>query len=191
MSKNVLLIDVQILKDRTSIHTNIEDRLLKPEIKTAQDMFIEPVLGTPLFNKLINDIDTTGTTAGNYKTLLDNYIIDCLVWRTMQQLPYALSLQIWNKGVKVKDGDNDKSPTMSEMADLSNEYRIKAEHYENRLRMYLVKDKGVMFPESLTAGRTLDDILPKNYSYSMPVYLGDDYGIDKSIPYRYDPTKCR
>lgn len=181
--------DAEVLKARTGIHTNIDAKLISPEIKAAQDMYIEDILGTPLFNKLIDYVDTTGTAPGNYKTLLDNYILDCLIWYTMMNLPMALTTQIWNKGVKVKDGDSDRTPTMTELADLSNGYKNKAEHYENRLRRYLIKDNGVMFPEYLTAGRTQDDVLPKGASFSMPIYLGDEFPIDNSIPYRYDPTK--
>ena len=70
MSKNVLLMSAQILKDRTAVHTNIDDKLLFPEIKAAQDMYIHPLLGSPLFNKIVSDLSSTGTTTGNYKTLL-------------------------------------------------------------------------------------------------------------------------
>lgn len=104
MSKNILLISDETLKERTTIHGNIDPKLLYPEIKAAQDMYIHPILGTALFNKIVSDVDA-GTITGNYKTLLDDYIIDCLLYYTLAGLPEALSYQFWNKGVIRKQGD--------------------------------------------------------------------------------------
>lgn len=194
MSNQILFIDVDILKDRTQIHGNVDDKLIIPEIKVAQDMYLEPVLGTPLFQKFLTLIDDgTITSGGNaaYKTLLDNYIIDCMIWRTMMLLPVPLTIQFYNKGAKVKDGDNDSTPSMTELADVSNEFRTRAEHYENRLRRYLIRDKGTLYPEWEDAGDTEDDILPRRTSYSMPIYLDDEFIRDPNIPVLYDPTKCR
>ncbi len=98
MSKNVLLISDDILKDRTAIHGNIDSKMLYPEVKVAQDMYIHPILGTALYDKIIDDVDA-GTIAGDYKTLLDDYIIDCLLYYTLAGLPEALSYQFWNIGV--------------------------------------------------------------------------------------------
>lgn len=94
MSKNVLLIDENILKERTAIHGNIDPKLLYPEIKAAQDMYIEPILGSALYNKIINEVDA-GTITGTYKALLDDYIIDALCWYIVSALPDAISYQFW------------------------------------------------------------------------------------------------
>ena len=139
---------------------------------------------------IINDgtIKDSGNAA--YKTLLDQYIIDCMVWRTMMLLPVPLTVQFYNKGAKVKDGDNDSTPTMTELADVSNEFRNRAEHYENRLRRFLLKDSGSNYPEYIDAGNTQDDILPMRKSFSMPIYLGDEERHGTNIPILKDPTKC-
>ena len=52
MSANILFISEQTLKDRSLLQDNIDPKLIKPTIKQAQDMFIEPILGTGLY--LIN-----------------------------------------------------------------------------------------------------------------------------------------
>lgn len=175
MSKNVLLISDEILKDRTSIHGNIDPKLLYPEIKTAQDMYIHPILGTALYNKIIGDINASGTTTGDYKTLLDDYIIDTLIYYVLSSLPEALSYQFWNKGVMRKQGDNTELPTMSELIDLSNRYRNKADWYAERLNKYLKQTATErVLPEYLSPGDGIDTIQPEKSSYNMPIYLGDD-----------------
>lgn len=173
MSANVLLLSTTILKDRTAIHTNIDEKLLYPEIKTAQDMYIHPLLGTPLFNKIISDVDG-GTIAGTYKTLLDDYIIDALLYYVLASLPEALSYQFWNKGVLRKGGDSTEIPSMSELASLADGYRKKAEFYGERLAKYLQANASEsVLPEYLEAGEELDDIYPKGSAFTMPIYLGD------------------
>jgi hypothetical protein len=190
MSKNVLLISDEILKDRTSIHGNIDPKLLYPEIKAAQDMYIHPILGTALYDKIINDVDG-GTITGDYKDLLDDYIIDCLLYFVLAGLPEALSYQFWNKGVIRKVGDNTELPSMSELIDIANKYRIRAEWYAERLNKYLKQHSTTNFlPEYLQPGNGLDTINPEVNSYTMPIWLGDSScsGLPKS-DYR-DKNNC-
>lgn len=182
MSKNILLLSVDILKERTAIHGNIDEKLLYPEIKTAQDMYIHPVLGTALYDKMINEVEA-GSITGDYKNLLDNYIIDALLYYVLASLPEALSFQIWNKGVVRKQGDNTELPSMSDLIDLSNKYRVRAEWYAERLNKYLKqKATSTFLPEYLTPGDGVDIILPENESYNMPIYLGGDshFSLDKN-----------
>lgn len=176
MSANVLLISEDILKDRTAIHGNIDPKLLFPEIKVAQDMYIHPILGTALYDKIIGDINASGTTTGDYKDLLDDYIIDCLLYYVLAGLPEALSYQFWNKGVVRKQGDNTELASMSELIDLSNKYRVRADWYAERLNKYLKQNATTSFlPEYLSPGDGIDTILPERTSYNMPIYLGGDY----------------
>lgn len=176
MSANATLISVTILKERTSIHGNIDEKLLYPEIKAAQDMYIHPILGTALFNKIVNDINVSGTTTGEYKTLLDDYIIDPLVYYVLAELPEAISYQFWNKGVIRKQGDSTELPTMSELIDISNKYRQRAEWYGERLTRYLKEYATESFlPEYLQPGDGIDTIQPENTTFTMPIYLGYHY----------------
>jgi hypothetical protein len=172
MSKNVLLMSVSILKDRTAVHSNIDDKLLYPEIKTAQDMYIHPLLGTALYSKLISDISGLGPV-GAYKTLLDDYILDCLYNYVLSQLPIALPFQFWNKGVLRKQGENTDTPTMSELIDISNFYKDRAEWYGERLVRYLKSTStSSVLPEYLSPGDTLDTIIPDNTVFTCSIFLG-------------------
>lgn len=182
MSANVLLLSVQVLKDRTSIHTNIDEKLLFPEIKTAQDMYIHPILGTALYDKIIGDINVSGTTTGDYLTLLNNYIIDPLLYYVLAELPTSLPYQFWNKGVVRKQGDSTELPDLSDLVTLGNKYRVKAEWYAQRLTNYLKQNATSSFlPEYLQPGNGIDTIIPENNAYTMPVYLGGErsYSLDK------------
>jgi hypothetical protein len=104
MSKNTLFISVQSIKDRTGLHANVEEKLVLPEIKTAQDMYILPALGSALYNELQTAVDAN-TYTQLQTTLLDDYIVDCLIYFVMSELPQGLSYQFYNKGLIRKTGE--------------------------------------------------------------------------------------
>jgi len=178
MSLNILLVSDTMIKDRTAIHGNIDPKLIYPDIKVAQDMYMLPLLGSALFDKL-QTIIADGTissdgTKSDYKLLLDKYIADALIYYTLSDLPTTLSYQFWNKGIVRKQGDNTQLPSMDELIDISNKYRGRAEFYANRARLYLKQNAATLFPEYLNPGSGIDTTRPEHKSYTLPIYLGDD-----------------
>ena len=190
MSRDILLISDTMIKERTAVHGNIDPKLLYPEIKVAQDMYIHPILGTALFNKLLTDV-AAGTLAGNYKTLVDRYIVDALIYFTLAELPTTISYQFWNKGVLRKQGDNTELPSMSDLIDIASKYKQRAEYYANRMRLYL-KEYDTLFPEYISPGNGLDDIQPDNHAFTIGIYLGLDSDCPKTFEEKYqgDTPNC-
>jgi hypothetical protein len=177
MSKNVLLISDVMIKERTAIHGNIDPKLIYPDIKYAQDVYITPLLGTALFNKLVTivgDGSISQPENTNYKTLLDDYLSDALMYYTLSELPTNLSYQFWNKGVVRKQGQDTELPSMAELMDLSARFKSRGEHYGQRMRLWIVQNANTMFPEYLNPGSTIDTITPEQRAFTMPVYLGDE-----------------
>lgn len=172
MSKNILMISVQMLKDRTAVHDNIDEKLVFPEIKAAQDMFILPLCGSALFNKLLTDINAN-TLGGNYKVLVDDYIIDTLANYVISELPLGLTYQFWNKGVAQKTTDNSVTPSMSDLFSVAAKYKRRAEEYAQRMRLYLRENAPTMFPEYINPGSGVDTVIPERQGFSNPIYLGD------------------
>src|ERR1044071_739508 len=144
MSKNILLVSDEMIKERTTVHGNVDPKLIYPHVKLAQDMYIEPIIGTSLYNKLLDGVDNNNLS-GDYKTLVDIYIVDSLMYYTLSELPQTLSYQFWNKGVVRKQGEDTELPSMSELIDLSNLYRNRAEFYSQRLRRYLLQNAPTKF----------------------------------------------
>lgn len=172
MSKNILMISVQMLKDRTAIHDNIDEKLIFPEIKASQDMYILPVCGSALFNKILNDINAN-TLSGNYKALVDDYIVDTLANYVISELPLGLTYQFWNKGVSQKTTDNSIAPSMSDLFSVASKYKRRAEEYAQRLRLFLRQNAPTLFPEYINPGSGVDTIIPERQGFSNPIFLGD------------------
>lgn len=171
MSKNVLLISVQAVKDRTGIHKNMDESLILSEIKAAQDEWIVPALGTRLFEQIQDGIET-GPLETVLQTLLDKYITDALVWFTVAALPISAGFQFFTKGVMRHGDDNASAASMSDMREVIDYYKNRGEFYRERLIRYLRVNSSA-FPE-YEAATCDDDILPASSGYSVPFWLGDD-----------------
>jgi len=172
MSLNTLFISVQSIKDRTGLHANVDEKLVLPEIKTAQDMYIMPALGSTLYNRLQAGINGSNLNA-NEQSLLNNYVTDCLIYYVMSELPMGLSYQFYNKGLLRKSGDNTENPSMQDMIDVANRYRTRAEFYKQRLIKYL-RQNNTLFPEYLNFTSGIDTIVPDLEGYTTSLYLDDD-----------------
>lgn len=191
MATITYLVLPSVVKERMSIHENVDDKLIYPEIKAAQDLYILPLLGSNLFNKIIADI-AANTLSGNYKILMDNYLIDCICNYAMAEISSSINNQIWNKGVSQKTVDNATQPSMAELYDIRARYVNRAEHYSKVCRMYLLQNSPSKFPEYNTFVAGIDVIAPDRTSYSCPIYLGDesempkeDYSLNKK-PINYN-----
>lgn len=183
MSKNILLISVDILKERTDIHGNVDPKLIYPHIKYVQDAFIKPILGSALFDKLqslVDDGSITNTGNADYKLLIDEYLIDTLIWYVKSELQVDISFQTWNKGVVRKQGDNTEMPTMSELIDLAGRYKNKGEYYGNRMKLFIIdqNSRNQKYQEYTHPGSTIDTVTPEQRNFTLPVYLGDSDGRD-------------
>ena len=181
-----------VVKERMSLHDNVDDKLIYPDIKAVQDLYIMPLLGSTLYNKILSDI-AAGTLAGDYKDLMDNYLIMAICNYVMSELPEGLNYQFWNKGVSQKTVDNATQPSMSEMYSIVAKYKSRAEHYVNRARMYLIEYGNEKFPEYVTFVAGVDTVYPDRTSYTIPIYLGnetevppDDYSLNKRPPAGYN-----
>lgn len=191
MSENILLMSGAMLIERSSVHGNTDTKLIEPTIKVAQDMYIMPLLGSALYTKLIT-IVADGTITSNvanieYKTLLDKYIVDALIYYTISEMPLE-SFQFWNKGMARKVGIDTELPSMAEMFNIIDHYKKRAEFYGKRMIAYIKAYADTKFPEYLNPGNTCDTVNPSTKAYTFPIWLGgdDDCGCDgfNNQPYR-------
>lgn len=184
MIQSTLLIMPNVIRERTTLHTNIDDKLIYPEIKAAQDLYVMPLLGSTLFNKILTDIQAN-TLSGNYLNLMNNYIVDILCNYVLSEMPEAINYQFWNKGLATKTTENSNTPSMSEMYTIVDKYKSRAEHYSKRCRMYLIEKAPTMFLEYLTFPSGVDVVVPERTSFTNPIYLGEERNDKRSYSDKY------
>ena len=181
--KNTLFISVSSIKERTGLHANVDDKLVLPEIKTAQDMYIHPLLGSALYERLQDGINNNNLTADEV-ALLDNFVTDTLIYYVLSELPTGLSYQFYNKGLVRKTSDNTDQPQMQDLLDISARYRKRAEFYAERMVKFLKQNAAQgKYNLYLNPGSGLDAIHPDNSAYSTTIYLGDCEGCGSGLSF--------
>lgn len=174
MSRNILFITPQTIKERTGLHANVDEKLISPEILTCQDMYIHPALGTALYNRLLDGIENNNLSDAE-QSLISQYIRDTLVHYVLSELPMGLSMQFYNKGLIRKSGEGQTEPNMQDLIDVANRYKSRAEFYKERLILYLKEtaSKGLLFQEYINAGSGVDTIHPERQAYTISVHLDE------------------
>jgi hypothetical protein len=183
MSQNILLLSEAKLRERANIDPNVDSKLLINTIKWCQDVYVEPVMGTTLFDKILSDIDNSALT-GNYKTLVDRYIVDMLLWFVMAEIPMVINYRMTNKSVLSANSENSQSTTMAELVDIIPYYKKKAEYYEQRAIQYL-KQNYNLFTEYTSYGTGVDVIRPKKMGYSCSIPLDVRQPKEFTVPELY------
>ena len=148
----VLFISELKLKDSTAINLNVDPEILLPYVLQAQRIYIEPKLGTTLYEKL-ESLITAGTigNVGNepYKTLVDEYIGDCLPsWAFHMCIPY-LRFKTENGNIYSKTSETGTALTTEEAQHLREEVRNNAEYFTERMIKFITNNL-TDFPEYST-----------------------------------------
>jgi hypothetical protein len=171
MSINTLFISTNDVKERTGISKSIDDKEIKPCIKLAQDIFLQPALGSTLYSRIQTGVNGSSLNASE-TTLLQNYIADCLVWATMAQMVTMTSYSFYAKGVLQKTSEQSQVPSKNELDSITQQYESIAEFYKQRLINYL-RANYTLFSQYSDPGCGWDVIQPVVNAYESPIYLGD------------------
>lgn len=119
-------------------------------IKIAQQIDIQNLLGTDLYNRISTDITSgasggTGLT-GNYLTLVNTYVQPTLIWfAQMNYIPFA-AYSIKNGGVFKGSSETAETVDKNEVDYLVDKAREYANYYSTRLVDYLQFNTD-LFPE--------------------------------------------
>ena len=94
MASKVYLLSISDWEEYGFASTNIDAKKLKPIILRVQRQFIEPVLGTTLYNKMIDDAPNF---TGIYATLMEDYLSDTILAYCDWKATFHTTNQITNK----------------------------------------------------------------------------------------------
>ena len=159
----VLFVSPADVIKRTGINGNVDRDQMIQFIKIAQDIHIQQILGTKLFNKIASDINS-GSLAGNYESLLTNYIQDMVIhYAAIEILPY-IHYKVANGGIYTKGSENGQNVTKEDLDYLIQKERDIAEHYSRRFIDYM-SFNNALYPEYNTNNN--EDMYPtKNQNFN-------------------------
>jgi len=168
--ENIYFCSIDVVRDNSNLHDNVEGSIIKVSMLRAQDLYFESVLGSPLYDKILADIKAN-TVAGDYITLIDKYILPmyfCYV--EYMTIPHVLT-QIRNKTVGTSNDSDIQSTSEEGMNYLREKALLAARKYEERLYNHLCDDNGVMYPEFIEAPTGTEEVSPTKGRYGSFSYV--------------------
>lgn len=176
---NVLFISEKSLKANTLINDNVGSEYILPAIRIAQDMGLQNLIGTQLFNKLgsmIEDDSIKKPENAAYKLLLNDYIAPYLEWKVVSDIQLPLAYKIRNSGITQTNNEHQNNSIMKDAQTLTTFYDQKATFYSHRLCDYLLANQN-LYPEYL-AWHDISDMKANSSAYNTGIYLGKSHCCD-------------
>ena len=145
----IYLINEDTVRSLSNISDNVQGKFLLPAIREAQEINLQGILGTSLYNKLqsLIDDDTIADEENSvYRNMLDTYIKYFLVYQTVANLTVITSYKIANASVAASTDENLQTLSLKEVFQLQDYYNDKADFYCKRLQGYL-RENSARLPE--------------------------------------------
>jgi hypothetical protein len=170
-----LFIDDVYLKTYTPVGKSIDVDQIYPFVGEAQDIYIQDLLGTPLYNELEYKLYSGLTFSQPYFTSYEIELVNLCskslaYWSVYLALPH-LSIQIRNIGLGRAVSDNTSSGSLEDLRYIRDEMKNLAEFWAQRVVNYLCENSEY-FPLYRAAS---PDIYPQNWVYDSDIYIEEVY----------------
>lgn len=141
---NILLISEDTLKTHSVLNKNIWTDNLAPVIKATQDVDLQQILGSCLYKKLLKLVETGDIKKQEYaiyKTLLDEHILNYLIYQTLVNLIPEISTKITNMGLVTTSDEHVQNVSQAEREIVVGQYQKYADAYCKMLQGFLKENK--------------------------------------------------
>ena len=156
------------LRQFTDINDNLDTALIKNAVREAQDISLQRIIGTKLYNKILSDIDAS-TLTGDYKTLVDDYIQDFLLYAAYYEALEAIYIRPRNNGLLTPTGgENSIEVDRTRFNQKRQSVENKMEFYAERLANY-INEEQALFPELNSANKLYEQWPDYGTQYRSPI----------------------
>jgi len=165
------IISEEKLRFFTDLNDSVDTALLKNAVREAQDISLQRIIGTKLYNKILSDIDA-GTLTGVYKELVDNYIQDFLLYAAYYESLEAIYIRPRNNGLLTPTGGENSINTDRTL------FNTKRQNTENKMMFYADKlaaylaEEQAEFPELNTNNKLYEQWPDYGSQYRSPIVFG-------------------
>jgi len=132
------------LREFTDINDNLDTAFIKNAVREAQDIWLQRIIGTALYEKILSDIDT-GSLTGEYQTLVDNYIQDFLLYAAYWESLEAIYIRPRNNGLLNATGGENSQSVGRDLYNVKRQStQNKLQYYSERLTNYIIEKQNVL-----------------------------------------------
>ena len=143
------------LRQFTDINDSLDTALVKNAIREAQDIHLQRIIGTKLYDKILSDIDAD-TLTGAYKTLVDDYLQDFLLYAAYYETLEAVFIRPRNNGLLTPTGgENSIEVDRTLFNQKRQSVENKMEFYADKLSSYISEEQQ-LFPELNTNNKAYE-----------------------------------
>lgn len=133
---NILLISEKTIKENSLVSNNVDGKYIQNAIRTAQDISLQPIIGSKLFKRLCEGVANDDLTELE-NDLIKDYIQPILLNAVMSDLVLQLTYKFRNMGTVQTTDTNIILPSLKDLQYIREDYNLKASFYMNRLSQYL------------------------------------------------------
>lgn len=172
-----LLVSEKYIKQNSGLDENLYGKFLLPAIREAQEMNLQSIIGTSLYEKiceLVNTGEICDDENYEYKYILDKHIQPYLMYMTIANIIPLIGSKITNLGTVVSNDEHVENLSKNDRDSLKDYYTLRSDHYARRLQNYLCKNY-ILFPELKTCDCEAMNANLKSAATS-PIYLGGSRG---------------
>lgn len=168
------MIDEDYLKANSPIDDNVDMKVLKTAMRTAQEIYIRDLIGSGIYDEILTQINA-GTLSSDAEntTLVNSYIAPCLVHYIISDAAIPMTFKFMNKAISTRNSDSSQPVDVDQLTKVANFYKDKAEYYANRLTDYL-RANTTLYPLYLNPGSDQTTIHPKSGQFFGGIFF-DDY----------------
>lgn len=134
--KQILLITPEEVRERTSLDSNVDDSKIINTIILAQDLTLEPLLGSVMFDEIKAQI-IAGNLTSEYRTLIDHHCRKVLTSAILHKISMFLIYRYNNAGVIKNDIEKQMILSIPEIRTLRDEVSEYVGVYGKRLTEFL------------------------------------------------------
>jgi hypothetical protein len=145
----VLFTSETYIRENSVFNLNVDTKDIYQSAYVAQDMYIEPILGTNLYEAL--QLSYSAQTLTPDEEILMSFIKPVVAWRATQLTLPFITFNVKNKGPQLQNSDYSNGIGTAELFYIKKEVENRAEWYAQRLLNYLCQN-GNLFPLYVSPG---------------------------------------
>jgi len=162
------------LKEHSPLSGNIDIAEVYPFARTAEEIYIQEVIGTKLFDRLVESLNASPKNTTANETILLRKIRSALVWYTCYDALPFLDIKLRNIGIVRQGGQNLQNVSREDITFIRGECKKKGDFYINMVQRYLCENSE-LFDEYCCQTWNCSEIMPNTNMIS-----GSDLAIDRN-----------
>lgn len=166
MAERINIIGANALQKYSDFQFEYDQNRTDNAINSVQKRFIKELLGTVLYNDVLNQIKFNNVSDST-KTLIDEYLIDILVNYTLSDLIPILAVSGVQGVNRIIPTNADGGFSFNDVSRIAKIYSERGKYFTNRASLYLLSNLE-LYPDYVNTTGKLDNVYPEGYTSPSP-----------------------